>query len=162
MSTPARRAVHERPASAPSSSSPWTSSAWYGPSSESPTARASATSLFGSSGKRRELCQARPARHRREGEQVDTELGELRQDAISRPQLVADVRVVVLDAADREGHCVLLAHPKPASPGRHPLTERRAAGVPTWATTRIAARSSSRALHPPAPPRGGARARSPI
>jgi hypothetical protein len=57
--------------------------------------------------KERELCQAGPARHCGEGEQVDTALSELREDAIRRRQLVTDVRVVVLDAADRERHRAL-------------------------------------------------------
>src|SRR5262249_62353528 len=44
------------------------------------------------------------ARHRCEGEEVDTAPCELRQNAVGGAQLIANIRVVVVDAPDREGH----------------------------------------------------------
>jgi len=53
-------------------------------------------------GEERELRQRRAARDGGEREEADAALGELREDAIRGPEIVTDVRVVVLDWADRE------------------------------------------------------------
>jgi len=56
--------------------------------------------------KERELGEARPCWNRREREQNDAALGELREDAVRRSELVTDVRLGVLGRADRERHSV--------------------------------------------------------
>ena len=59
--------------------------------------------------KERELRARWAGRYRGKREQVNAPFGELGQDAVRRSQFVADVGVVVLDAADRECQIGLLA-----------------------------------------------------
>ena len=60
--------------------------------------------LAGGDDLERKLRQVGPTRHGSERKQIDAAAGELVQEAIRGAQVVPNVRIVVLDAADRVGH----------------------------------------------------------
>jgi hypothetical protein len=121
-------------ANAPSSSSPSTSTEVRCPRFRPQPARVL--------GKERKLGQLRPARHGGEREQIDPAPGNLLQEAIRGAQLVTNVRIVVLDAADRVGHWELL-HDVGGEPTAPHVMGRRRCGTDIVSPVLEATNSSS-------------------
>src|SRR6476469_1211147 len=93
----------------------------------------------------RELCAVWPAWHGGEGEEVDTKLRKGRQHAVSRPELVANVRVVILDLADPVRHESILA------PHRAVIAVRCAGPALVWLRVRAGATACPGAVEPATP-----------